>query len=392
MKVSFAALMTLLFAMSGNDSNSLIRGNTGFAIDLYRLQAGGGSGNIFFSPYSISTAMAMVAAGTRGTTAAEIEKAMRFPFGGTKLTQSWADVQKDVNKKREDVTLLTANALWAAKDIDFKPDYLSMSKNDFAARLENLDFKQSDAARKRINDWVSDTTQKKIPELIASGVLNASTRLVLTNAIYMKAPWLKAFPKDRTDDNGVFHAPDGDRKTPLMRNFDDFRYAHVGDVRVIELPYRGSELSMLVVLPDSNDGLASVEKTLSADRLGEWDKALASVKVDVTFPRFTSDISLNLNDSLGTLGIKQAFSNHGDFSGIANEKLRISDVIHRARIDVAEEGTEAAAATAVVIQRATAIRPVSKPEIFKADHPFLYLIRRTDTKSVLFIGRLITPN
>lgn len=392
MKASFLALMTLVLGVSTIDSSDLIRGNIAFALDLYRLQSAATRENIFFSPYSISTAMAMVAAGARGTTATEIEKAMRFPLSGMKLTRAWAEVQKDVNKKREDVTLLTANALWAAKDIVFKPDYLSLSKGDFAAKLETLDFKQSDAARKRINDWVSDTTQKKIPELISSGVLNGSTRLVLTNAIYMKAPWLKPFPKDRTDANGVFHATSGEKKTPMMRIFDDFRYAHVSDLRVIELPYHGSELSMLVVLPDSNDGLASVEKTLSADKLAEWDKALASVKVDVTFPRFTSDVSMNLNGQLETLGVKQAFSNHGDFSGIADEKLRISDVIHRARIEVAEEGTEAAAATAVVIERATAIRPAQKPEIFRADHPFLYLIRRTDTKSVLFIGRLMTPN
>jgi len=388
MKVSFAALMALLLAMSTNDS--LIRGNTTFAIELYRLQAAG-KDNIFFSPYSISTAMAMVAAGARGSTATEIEKAMRFPFGGTKLTKSWAEVQKDVNKKREDVTLLTANALWAAKDVEFQKDYLALARHDFAAKLETLDFAKAEAARKRINDWVSDTTKKKIPELIASGMLDSSTRLVLTNAIYMKAPWLTPFPPKRTEENGVFHATGGDRKAALMRNLGDFRYAHAGDARVIEFPYKGSELSMLVVLPDANDGLASVEKTFSAEKLAEWDKALATAKVDVTFPRFTSDVSLSLNQSLKSLGVHQAFSGHADFSGIAKERLMISEVIHRARIDVAEEGTEAAAATAVVMTRATAVGPRPQPEIFKADHPFLYLIRRTDTKSVLFMGRLVQP-
>jgi serine protease inhibitor len=391
MKASFAALTALLFAMPATDSASLIRGNTAFAIDLYRLQASG-KDNIFFSPYSISTAMAMVAAGARGTTASEIEKAMRFPFGGAKLTRSWSEVQQDVNKKRADVTLLTANALWAAKDVEFKSDYLSQSRKDFAAKLETLDFAKSEAARKRINDWVSDTTQKKIPQLIGSGMLNASTRLVLTNAIYMKAPWLNEFPKARTNDNGVFHAAAGDQKAALMRNLNDFRYAHIDGVRVIELPYKGSELSMLVVLPDANDALGTVEKTFSVQKLAEWDKALASAKVDVTFPRFTSDISLDLNGPLTTMGMRQAFSAHADFSGIAKEKLMISDVIHRARIDVAEEGTEAAAATAVIMTRATAVQPRPKPEIFNADHPFLYLIRRTDTKSVLFIGRLVQPD
>ncbi|HSP14742.1 MAG TPA: serpin family protein [Thermoanaerobaculia bacterium] len=395
MKTLLCAVTAVLFAVNvaaSPDSASLIRGNTTFAVELYRLQAGSSRGNVFFSPYSISAAMALTDAGARGTTASEIEKALHFPFTGARLTAAWKAVQDDIGRKRPDVTLMTANALWAAKGVELHPEYLAFARRDFGAKLETVDFARPEPARQRINAWISEATRQKIPELIGSGMLAPSTRLVLTNAIYMKAKWLSEFPPRGTNPNGRFHTPAGERKAAMMSTQDDFNYARSGSVRILELPYLGSELSMLVVLPDAADGLSKLEKELTVEQLAQWEAELKPALVAVTFPRFKTDLSIQLSQSLRAMGIHEAFSAKADFSGIAKEPLLISDVIHQARIDVAEEGTEAAAATAVIM-RATAAPPMKqpKPEIFNADHPFLYLIRRTDTKSVLFIGRLVQP-
>jgi serine protease inhibitor len=396
MNTCFALVSAMLFTMNASadpaaDSAAVVRGNSSFAIELYRLQSGN-RGNIFFSPYSISTAMALTGAGARGTTAAEIEKAMHFPLSGARLTRAWMDVQSDVNRSRKDVTLMTANALWAAKDVEFQPQYLALARDDFAAKLATVDFTDPEAARQRINSWVSEATKEKIPQLIASGLLQPKTRLVLTNAIYMKGEWLNKFPAGATNQNGRFRTPAGEKKTALMGNRDDFRFARSGGVRIIELPYLGSELSMLAVLPDAVDGLPQVEQSLTVEKLAQWDAALQMKLVDVTFPRFSTDLSMRLGSVLQNMGIRQAFSDHADFSGIAREPLKISEVIHQARIDVTEEGTEAAAATAVIMPRASGI-PMTPPkaEVFNADHPFLFLIRQNDTKSILFIGRLVQP-
>jgi serine protease inhibitor len=397
MKALLSLLFAALFAMNAaaapaNGSAAVVRGNSKFAIELYRLQAANGRGNIFFSPYSISTAMALTGAGARGTTASEIETVLHFPFSGQRLTRAWKDVQSGVNRGRSEVTLMTANALWAAKDVEFQPQYLALARDDFDAKLATVDFTNPEAARQRINSWVGEATKQKIPQLIASGLLVPKTRLVLTNAIYMKGQWLYKFPADATNQNGRFRTPSGEKKAKLMGNRDDFRFARSGHLRIIELPYLGSELSMLVILPDAVDGLPQVEQSLTVDKLAEWEAALQMKLVDVTLPRFITDLSMQLGGVLQTMGVHQAFSDHADFAGIAKEPLKISEVIHQARIDVTEEGTEAAAATAVEMQRATAIPSAPpKAEVFNADHPFLFLIRQNDTKSILFIGRLVQP-
>ena len=375
------------------DRPALIRGNTEFAVDLYRRQAAQQNGNIFFSPYSISTAMAMVDVGARGATASEIEKGMRFPFNGKRLAQAWTAVLDDINKHKTGFDLLTANALWAARGIQFRSTYLATARGEFGARIETLDFAHAaEAARARINKWVSEATREKIRELIGQGMLGPDTLLVLTNAIYMKAKWADPFPKAGTDQNGKFHAPGGDVTAPLMHITGTFPFFRGEGVRILELPYTGPELSMLVVLPETNSGLAAIEKDLTPEKIQAWQVKLAPANVSVTFPRFTSEMSLDLGDALQAMGVRRAFGiGAPDFSGMSEkEKLAISRVIHKARVDVDEEGTEAAAATAVIAVRSTAIRQ-PPPELFVADHPFLFLIRRNGSNSVLFLGRLMKP-
>ncbi|HEY8131927.1 MAG TPA: serpin family protein, partial [Thermoanaerobaculia bacterium] len=347
MFIAVAFIMAALTAKPvATDRSSLIRANTEFAVDLYQRQAAQQTGNIFFSPYSISTAMAMVNVGARGATAAEIEKGMRFPFSGKRLAKAWTAVLDDVNKHKTGFDLLTANALWAARGIQFRSSYLATARGEFGARIETLDFAHAaEAARARINTWVSEATREKIRELIGQGMLGPDTLLVLTNAIYMKAKWADPFSKAATDQKGTFHAPGGDVTAPMMHKTATFPFFRGEGVRVLELPYTGRELSMLVVLPETNRGLAAIEKDLTPEKINAWQGKLAPANVSVTFPRFTSEMSLDLGETLQAMGVRRAFGMHGapDFSGMSEkEKVAISRVIHKARIDVDEEGTEAA--------------------------------------------------
>lgn len=392
-----AAAALILLAMTAAaapppDRDAAIRGNTAFALDLYRRQP---AGNIFFSPYSISTAMAMVDAGARGATAREIESAMHLPFGGARLAQAWAALLDDVNRHGAGYELVTANAMWPARDIDLRPEYVVMGKKDFGAAIETLDFaRAAERSRARINAWVSEATRQKIQNLLGPDSIHADTRVVLTNAIYMKATWASQFTKERTNEKGTFHAAGGDVTVPLMYQVAYFRYAHGDGVKVIELPYEGNELSMLIVLPDAPQGLAAVESALTPRTLARWDETLESRRVSLALPRFSSEIGLELAPVLQAMGIRIAFDTRGaaDFSGISDkEKLAISNVIHKARIDVTEKGTEAAAATSVLMRAGSAARQEPPPEIFHADRPFFFAIRRTASKSILFIGRLAKP-
>jgi serpin B len=335
--------------------------------------------------------MAMVAMGARRETATEIEAAFHFSEGGAALAKAWRAELDAVNVHEEGYDLVTANALWAAPGVRFLPEYLALAREQFGATIETLDFGHAvDAARAHINEWVAGITRHKIPELIAPGVLSAATLLVLTNAIYMKAAWADPFMAWNTDANGKFHGTSGDATVPMMRQTEAFPYLHAGGVRVIELPYQAKGLSMLIVLPDAVDGLPSVEQGLTAELLDEWTAGLKAQRVVLSLPRFSIESSFQLTPVLREMGVRLAFDMTGlaDFSGMARaeEMLAISDVIHKARVDVTEEGTEAAAATAMAL-RAGAMMREPPPEIFRADHPFLFVIRCRG--SVLFVGRLV---
>ena len=389
-----AALMAATINTATPDRTALVHGNTVFAVDLYRREAAQSKTNIFFSPYSISTAMAMVDLGAHGATATEIEKGMRFPFEGKRLADAWKLVLDDVNGHKEGFDLWTANALWGARGVEFKSAYLKTARSEFGAKIETLDFAHAtETSRVRINKWVSDTTKEKIRDLIAQGMLTPDTLIVLTNAIYMKAKWDDPFPKSSTELKGKFHASGGDVTAPMMHNSGTFPFFKGDGVRVLEMPYAGEALSMLVVLPDASGGLATIEKDLTPEKIEAWQSRLVPQKVIVTFPRFTSEMTLDLGATLQAMGVKRAFSLTGaDFSGMSEkEKIAISRVIHKARVDVDEEGTEAAAATAVIGVRATAMPPGPPPEMFTADHPFLFVIKRNGSNSILFLGRLMKP-
>lgn len=343
--------------------------STSFALALYRRLAAERGGNLFLSPQSISAAMALALAGARGETAAEIERVLQLP-AGTVADESAYE-------------LVSANAMWAALELDLLPEYAAK------AALQRLDFAHdTEGARRRINAWVDEATRHKIPELLGPESMTSDMLLVLTNAIYMKAPWLHPFPPHATRSDALFHTPAGEQRVAMMAQTATFRFLRGDGLRVLELPYRGEDTSMLIVLPNAIDGLAAIDRSLSVETLQRWRARLQRTTVDVRVPRFSLESEFELSATLQEMGIRRAFGATGpaDFSGIARSPLMISRVIHQAVLDVTEEGTEAAAATAVTLLRAGMPREY---ETFNADHPFFFAILRRD--NVLFCGRFIAP-
>ena len=375
------------------DVARVVEGNSAFAFDLYgRLKSE--KGNLIFSPYSISTALAMTYAGARGETAAEMKKALRFAFGQEKLHPAMADLVDDLNARggedgaKAAYELVVANRLWGQAGYRFLEPFLELNRTSYGAGLEQVDFaRATEAARKQINTWVEDQTRDKIKELLKPGVLDSLTRLVLTNAIYFKGNWASQFKKERTADAPFHVTPDRTVDVPMMRQTEKFGYAERKDLQILDMPYVGRELSMTILLPKEADGLGDVAAALSAAQLKAWVARLRKRKIAVFLPRFKLEFGIGLSETLKAMGMPLAFSDRADFSGMdGTRELFISAVIHNAFVDVNEEGTEAAAATAVVMKANG-----SRPPVFCADRPFIFLIRDRVTGSVLFIGRVTDP-
>jgi serpin B len=371
----------------------VVKGNNEFAFDLYRqLGKADKDGNLFFSPESISTALAMTYAGARGDTADEMAKALHFTLPRNLLHPGFAALQKELNgaEKKRGYQLSIANALWGQKGEGFKEDYLKLMKDDYGGGFKEVNFvKDPDGARKEINAWVEKQTNDKIKDLLPKDAIDALTRLVLTNAIYFKGDWQSQFKKDRTRDERFDDGSDVRMMVPMMHQATKFNYHDAGDLQVLEMPYAGKELSMVVLLPKKVNGLGELEKSLSADKLAGWLGKVHEAEVIVSLPKFKVTSEFSLKEALTALGMKKAFQSPGaNFSGInGKDDLYITAVVHKAYVDVNEEGTEAAAATGVVIGvRAAPVRPE-----FRADHPFVFLIRDTRNDSVLFLGRIAQP-
>jgi serpin B len=377
------------------DQIQIVQGSNAFAVDLYA-QLRSQPGNLFFSPESISTAFAMAYAGARGQTAAEMQHVFRFTLPPAQLHPAMGALLASWNAQHKGCELRVADALWAQEDASFLPAYLKLVQTDYAAGFHRVNFKASpDAVRNTINHWVEQQTNNKIQNLIGSGVLTPTTRLVLTNAIYFKGDWLNTFDKASTQ-NEEFHTSASQFvMAPLMHRTGSYRYYDGGTFQALELPYAGDELSMDVLLPKTNDGLAALEQSFTAAAIGDWLEKLQPVdKVILTLPRFTMTQQFELSNALSAMGMPQAFGASADFSGMTGKPdFTISAAIHKAYIDVNEQGTEAAAATSVVM-RATAARvpfPEPPPIVFRADHPFLFMIRDTKTGAILFLGRVTDP-
>lgn len=369
----------------------LAKGNNAFAFDLYgklRQQPG----NLFLSPYSISVAMAMTYGGAGGETAVQMAKVMHFSLDHEQLHRAFAAFQAELRlpADKADFQLSIANRLWAEKSYKFLDTYLRLTERYYGAPVEGLDFVgATESSRKTIDRWVEAQTHKKINELLPPGAIGPDTRLVLTNAIYFLGNWVSQFSKEATKDEAFYTAADRQVKVPMMCQTGRFRLGTTEGTQILELPYKGGRLSMAVLLPDNRDGLAKLEEFLSADKLDGWIKTMREREVSVFLPRFKLTSYFGLKRTLDALGMTLPFTLKADFSGMDGRKhLFISAVVHKATVEVDEHGTEAAAATGVVVTLKAIAPP---PAIFRADHPFLFLIRDAHTGAVLFLGRMASP-
>ncbi|MCE9532052.1 MAG: serpin family protein [Planctomycetes bacterium] len=376
--------------------NQVAADNNAFAFDLYA-KVRTKEGNLFFSPASMSTALAMTYAGARGTTADEMAKVMHFTLGQEKLHPAFAALLKEMNGEeiapdKRGYQLSVANALWGQAGYPWKKDFLALTKENYKAGLTEVNFAASEAARQIINNWVEKETREKIKDLIPKDVLKPTTRLVLTNAIYFKGDWLAKFDKKETADKKFLLSADKSVEVPMMHRKGSYGYFENDEVQILEMPYKGKELSMLVLLPRKANGIGDLEKNLTFAKFAELTKFVPMRnEVDVTLPKFKIELDLPLTKVLQEMGMKTAFIYPvADFSGMdGSRELFISAVLHKAFVEVNEEGTEAAAATAVVFGTLTLNLP--PPPTFRADHPFVFVIRDNRNGSVLFMGRLSEP-
>lgn len=372
---------------------TLVDGNNQFALDLYQCRAvqSKTDDNIFFSPYSISSALAMTYGGARGETAEQLAKVAHFTLGQDRLHPAFgaltAHLQGD--GKERPFHLYVANRLWGQKGFPFQSKFIELTQKSYRAGFQEIDFvNDADGARKQINRWVEEQTKDKIKELFRSGEVTSATRLALVNAIYFKGTWETPFPKESTKEADFAVTPNDKVKVAMMAHKDEhFNFHAAGDFDCLELPYKGIKLSMVVVLPKKKGGLAELEKKLTAAALA---KALANLQLhkgSVALPRFRMVTHFSLVDDLTALGMPLAFGGSADFSGISDKRVHVGAAVHEAFIDVDEKGTEAAAATGLLmlVGRAPTFA-------FRADHPFLFLIRDIESGSVLFLGRVSDPS
>jgi serpin B len=364
--------------------------NNALGLDLYKRVAQADD-NVFISPHSIAVALAMTYEGARGDTAAQMSESLHFEVSPERLRPAFQALEQALAPAEDaGYELHVANSLWGMQGHSFHSEFLDVLRTSYDAPLHQVDFAEAEAARATINDWVAEVTRGKIDELIPSGVLDALTRLVLANAIYFKGDWASKFEPKATKSQPFKLLAGKPVKTPLMHQVATFGYAETDDAQVLSLPYKGEELSMIVVLPRQDDGLPAIEAKLDAAALEAWTQDLGERKVSVFLPRFKVESSFKLSEELAALGMKDAFNpDSADLSGMdGTRELYIKEVVHKSFVEVNEEGTEAAAATGVIVGVRSA--PAPPPE-FRADHPFLFFIRHDATGSILFIGRLAKP-
>ena len=410
--IHFLAIPLLTFCLAGTvsaqtDASGLVRSNTTFALDLYHklhrsnaLYSGLGltSGNIVVSPYSVSNVLGMALAGARGNTEKEMSEVLRFSQKPSELHPGFAALRSrlDEVQAKGKVQLHIASSLWPQRGHPFLEDYLALCAQYYGGSITPLDYQQDgEAARRSINEWVEARTNNRIKDLFRSP-LDKLTRMVLVNAVYFKGYWLNPFDAKATKPARFNLSSAQSVSAPFMHQDCRLRYADRGSFSVLELPYEGSDVSMLILLPKEIDGLASLESGLTADSLTAWTNSLAKQEkreVKAYIPKFKIMSQFKLNDALVGLGMKDAFSDaRADFSGMdnGNGSLYINAMIHKVDIEVNELGTEAAAATAAVMAVGTG-PPTAPPPVFRADHPFVFLIRENSTGSILFLGRVTKP-
>ncbi|XP_028820708.1 leukocyte elastase inhibitor-like isoform X2 [Denticeps clupeoides] len=379
---------------------SLSAANTSFCLDLFKkIGERNKDANVFYSPLSISSALSMVYLGAGGTTASQMKESLQLTKAGPDVHSGFNKLMAELHKEGAPYSLSLANRLYGEKSYKFVETFLASTKKHYHAELEAVDFKMNaEAARVNINTWVEKHTKEKIKNLLPEGIVDNLTRLVLVNAIYFKGNWEKQFPEARTHEVPFKLNKNDTKPVQMMHQKAKFPLTYIPEVgcQILELPYKGKDLSMLIMLPtemtDDTTGLKKLEAFLTYDNFVEWTRPdmMDTVEVQVGLPRFKMEETYDMKDLLVSMGMVDAFDQvRSDFSAMSpDDDLVLSEVVHKSFVEVNEEGTEAAAATAAVMMMRCAILP---PTTFVADHPFLFFIRHNPTMSVLFCGRYCSP-
>lgn len=377
------------------DVNVLVSGNNEFALELHRRLANKGNANVVVSPFSISTAMAIVHVGARGKTGTEMAKAMRFTLPSGKQVEAFKDLLSANQNRKGAGEFVVANALWGEKQFPLRENFLTQGRDYFKAELRLLDFRSDpEGGRTEINRWVEEKTRNKVRELIQPREVDSQTKLVVTNAVYLKKAWAIRFRKDATKDNS-FQIGNEKKLVSTMHGRMEQMYFRGEGVQLLQLPYNDDRLAMLVMLPDEEKGIGDLEKVMDWPKLNRWIQKLQLHDVEISLPRMKIEARTHLPEALQDMGMRLAFTKEADFSGMASGgDLYISDVIHQANIAVDESETEAAAATAIILATpVTARSDVPLPKaVFQADHPFLIFVRDRQTGSILFTARVMDPS
>ena len=388
---SFVLPILLAAALPAADSRIMPAMNA-FTTASYK-QLTQGDANLILSPFNIATALSMALTGARGQTAQEIQSVLHVHYDSTydaALGTLLADLTKAGNAGGNE--LRTANGLWVQKGFAIQPAFENTLTNNYHAPLTPLDFiANPEAARSEINRWTEEHTKEKIKNLLPAGTLDAQVRLVLTSAIYFYGKWQDPFVTSRTKP-APFTLPTGvTTQADFMNQASHFGYTETPSAQILEMRYAGTGIAFDVLLPRTLSGLPGLEKSLTLENLSGWLGKLTTRKVYVSVPKFRAESAFSLREVLSTMGMPTAFTDKADFSGIDPKRgVAISAVVHKAFVDVSEQGTEAAAATGITM-RTTAMLMPEQALVFRADHPFIFLIRDTRTEVVLFIGRLMTP-
>lgn len=408
-RVAVITVLTVVLALSITTAKAdVVDAGNSFAMDLYG-QLAEREDNLFFSPASIHTALGMTYAGARNQTARQMAATLHLKKSAGGVHEGFAALLSTLNSppmlgnvemvgnefirtSKPAYQLVVANALWGQQGYSWNKEFLDLTMDNYGAGLRDVDFAgETEASRKTINAWIEEQTREKTKDLIPVGALSSLTRLVLTNAIYFKANWADDFSKHATREKPFHISATREITTPLMFQTSHFRYMETEKFQVLEMPYKGRKLAMVVFLPKEVDGLGQFEKAMTAEMVDDWLTRLQTQEVAVTFPTFEFASDFSLAKNLKTMGMTDAFSPAADFYGMTSaEKVFLSEVIHKAFVAVDEDGTEAAAATAVPTCWEAMVRK-PRPMIFKADHPFLFLIRHNSTGLILFIGRVMNP-
>lgn len=349
--------------------------------------------NNFFSPYSISAALAMTYAGARGETGKEMAQVLYFSEQHEPFHRAFHQLNKEIEEReQEGIIINIANALWADNTMELKDNYLNLTEKFYEAGVNKVDFiNEPQRSREIINQWVEEETEDKIKDLLEPGSITPLTRLVLTNAIYFLGDWHTVFPEENTRDMTFYPRPEQEIEVPFMQQKGSFKYLDEEDCRIVEIPYKDKELAMVIILPGEDMPLDRFVEELDYERYNSLIDRMFPLKIDLQIPKFEFESKYNLKDLFTRLGMAKAFTARADFSGMTgtDKEFFIDEIIHQAFVEVDEKGTEAAAATAVTM-RTLSIRD-EDPPIFRADRPFLFFIRDTHTGAILFAGTLYNP-